>query len=132
MKSSRNARILCSAALLLALPFNTIVFAQDEEKDTPVISEEIQVIGEWPVVPAVRILGRDEMPQVPIGDGADLLRGVAGVTVGRMGGHGLEPRIRGLGEGNLNVLVDGAYVHGGCPNRMDPRPRLRHPMPSMK
>ena len=120
MKSSRDARILCSAALLLALPFNTIVFAQDEEKDTPVVSEEIQVIGEWPVVPVVRILSRDEMPEVPIGDGADLLRGVAGVAVGRMGGHGLEPRIRGLGEGNLNVLVDGAYVHGGCPNRMDP------------
>jgi iron complex outermembrane receptor protein len=60
------------------------------------------------------------MPEVPIGDGADLLRGVAGVSVGRMGGHGLEPRIRGLGEGNLNVQVDGAFLHGGCPNRMDP------------
>ncbi|MGB6001592.1 MAG: TonB-dependent copper receptor [Thermoanaerobaculia bacterium] len=131
MMSTRNARILCSAALLLALVFNPLVFAQeesvspvsesqDEEKDVPVVSEEIQVFGEWSVVPAVRILGRDELPEVPIGDGADLLRGVAGVTVGRMGGHGLEPRIRGLGGGNLNVLVDGAYVHGGCPNRMDP------------
>ncbi|MGB6850860.1 MAG: Plug domain-containing protein, partial [Thermoanaerobaculia bacterium] len=108
MMSTRNARILCSAALLLALVFNPLVFAQeesvspvsesqDEEKDVPVVSEEIQVFGEWSVVPAVRILGRDELPEVPIGDGADLLRGVAGVTVGRMGGHGLEPRIRGLG-----------------------------------
>ena len=57
---------------------------------------------------------------MPAGDGADLLRGVAGVSIGRMGGHGLEPRIRGLGESNLNILVDGAYIHGGCPNRMDP------------
>jgi iron complex outermembrane receptor protein len=131
MKILRIVPILCATALLLALPFNPTLADQaegesaisgsdKEENEAPVVHEEIQVIGEWPVVPAVRILGRDELPQVPIGDGADLLRGVAGVTVGRMGGHGLEPRIRGLGEGNLNVLVDGAYVHGGCPNRMDP------------
>ena len=35
-------------------------------------------------------------------------------------GHGLEPRLRGLGETNLNILLDGAYVHNACPNRMDP------------
>lgn len=91
-----------------------------DEPEAAVVSEEIEVVDEWPVVPAVRILSRDQLPEVPIGDGADLLRGVAGVTVGRMGGHGLEPRIRGLSEGNLNVQIDGAFVHGGCPNRMDP------------
>ena len=37
-----------------------------------------------------------------------------------MGGHGLEPRLRGLGETNINILLDGAYVHNACPNRMDP------------
>ena len=131
MKIPRIVRVLSSIALLLALPINPSLAVQEEgdnatsaadqqENEAPVVREEIQVVGEWPVVPAIRILSRDEMPQVPIGDGADLLRGVAGVAVGRMGGHGLEPRIRGLGEGNLNVLVDGAYVHGGCPNRMDP------------
>jgi len=122
MKNSRSARIVWCAALLLALPAYPALSAQEEaaEDDTPVVKEEIQVVGEWPVVPTVRILSRDELLEVPIGDGADLLRGIAGVSVGRMGGHGLEPRIRGLAEGNLNVQVDGAYVHGGCPNRMDP------------
>jgi iron complex outermembrane receptor protein len=38
----------------------------------------------------------------------------------RFGGRGLEPIIRGQSQTQLNILLDGAYVHGGCPNRMDP------------
>ncbi len=99
----------------------TAVSGQEEpSSEIAVVEEEIQVVGEWPAVPAVTIVSSEEMPVVPLGDGGDLLRGVAGVSVGRMGGHGQEPRIRGLGEGSLNVQVDGAFVHGGCPNRMDP------------
>ena len=37
-----------------------------------------------------------------------------------MGGRGLDPAIRGQSQGRINVLVDGAYVFGACPNRMDP------------
>ncbi|MDI5890858.1 hypothetical protein QLQ83_07125 [Halomonas sp. LR5S20] len=37
-----------------------------------------------------------------------------------MGGHGLDPVIRGQQGNALNILVDGGYVFGGCPNRMDP------------
>lgn len=44
----------------------------------------------------------------------------SGIATNRMGGHGLDPIIRGLGQNRLNVLLDGAYVFGGCPNRMDP------------
>lgn len=132
MKISRSVRVCLSVALPWMLLSDQPLFGQQEtesalptesrskEEEAPIVSEEIEVLGDWPVVPTVRILDRQELPAVPLGDGADLLRGVAGVTVGRMGGHGLEPRVRGLGEGNLNVLVDGAYVHGGCPNRMDP------------
>ena len=132
MIDSTYLRALSIAALVWAPPVLSPLFAEDgedsivksdsqsEEGQTPVVTDEIQVTDDWPVVPAVRILSSDELPEVPMGDGADLLRGVAGVSVGRMGGHGQEPRIRGLGEGSLNVQVDGAFVHGGCPNRMDP------------
>lgn len=124
MSDWRSIRVLSIAVVLSVLSRDPFLFAQEGEESTEsqtlVVEDEIQVVDEWPVVPAVRILSSEELPEVPIGDGADLLRGVAGVTVGRMGGHGLEPRIRGLAEGNLNVQVDGAYVHGGCPNRMDP------------
>ena len=82
--------------------------------------EQLEVLDRWSPILTTEALGREGLPPMPAGDGADLLRGFAGVSIGRMGGHGLEPRIRGLGETNLNVLVDGAAIHGGCPNRMDP------------
>ncbi|CAN0587301.1 unnamed protein product, partial [Ectocarpus sp. 12 AP-2014] len=40
--------------------------------------------------------------------------------LGRFGGRGLEPTLRGQSQGRINVLLDGSYVNGGCPNRMDP------------
>ncbi len=48
------------------------------------------------------------------------LRSLPGVSGTRLGGHGIDPVVRGQGETRVNVLLDGAYVHGGCPNRMDP------------
>lgn len=56
----------------------------------------------------------------PAADAGDWLRQQPGIDANRMGGHGLDPVIRGLGQNRLNVLLDGAYVFGGCPNRMDP------------
>lgn len=57
---------------------------------------------------------------VPSADAGDWLRQQPGIDANRMGGHGLDPVIRGQGQNRLNVLLDGAYVFGGCPNRMDP------------
>ncbi len=53
-------------------------------------------------------------------DTGEWLSQQSGVATNRMGGHGLDPIIRGLGQNRLNILLDGAYVFGGCPNRMDP------------
>ena len=47
----------------------------------------------------------------------DKTQGISGI---RMGGRALDPVIRGQRETQLNVLLDGAYLQGGCPNRMDP------------
>ncbi|MEJ2123605.1 MAG: TonB-dependent receptor [Alphaproteobacteria bacterium] len=55
-----------------------------------------------------------------IGDTGEFLRHVNGVEAGRMGGHGLDPNIRGLDQNQLTITNDGAYHFGGCPNRMDP------------
>ncbi|WP_242523112.1 TonB-dependent copper receptor [Thiocystis minor] len=60
---------------------------------------------------------------LPVGlpaDGGDLLRHLPGVSGARMGGHGIDPIVRGQSQNQLNVLIDGAYAFGGCPNRMDP------------
>ena len=57
---------------------------------------------------------------IAIKETAEMLRDLVGVSGARIGGHGIDPSIRGLNHSRLNVLVDGAYIHGGCPNRMDP------------
>lgn len=64
---------------------------------------------------------------MPSADGGDFLRSISGVSGTRMGGHGIDPIIRGQSQTRLNVLLDGAFVHGGCPNRMDP-PTAYSPM----
>ncbi len=56
----------------------------------------------------------------PAGDTGDTLRTVAGVSGVRMGGHGIDPVIRGQAEQRLSILFDNASVYGACPNRMDP------------
>lgn len=48
------------------------------------------------------------------------LRQMPGVDASRMGGHGLEVVIRGQQQSQLNILLDGAKIEAGCPNRMDP------------
>lgn len=64
-------------------------------------------------------LGADRRPVLPA-DGGDFLKQLNGVSGSRFGGRGIEPIIRGQSQTQLNVLLDGAYIHGGCPNRMDP------------
>lgn len=59
-------------------------------------------------------------------DGADsadagtYLTSIAGISTSRMGGHGTDPVIRGQQQTQLNIINDGAMIHGGCPSRMDP------------
>jgi len=88
--------------------------------ELPVVHATIDVTGSLPETPSITVLGSDQLHTGAARDAGDLLRTAPGVSSGRMGGHGLDPRIRGLGEGSIRVLVDGAEVHGGCPNRMDP------------
>ena len=59
-------------------------------------------------------------------DLGEVLRSISGVSAARMGGHGLEPVIRGQSQGQINVRIDGMELHGGCPNRMDPPTSLAH------
>ncbi|WP_019894045.1 TonB-dependent receptor domain-containing protein [Hydrogenovibrio halophilus] len=53
-------------------------------------------------------------------ESGDVLRQLNGVAATRKGGHGLDPQIRGQQYSQLNILMDGAKIAGGCPNRMDP------------
>ncbi|MCB1800593.1 MAG: TonB-dependent copper receptor [Gammaproteobacteria bacterium] len=79
--------------------------------------ETIQV-EDTAMPPAVTPLFTDTLS--PGRESADALRDLLGVSGSRMGGHGTDISIRGQSQTQINVLLDGAYVHGGCPNRMDP------------
>lgn len=93
--------------------------ASDDDAARPVVEGAIEVIGERPEVPMVSVV---ELRRTrPFGDGGEALTGTPGVSGGRMGGHGFEPVVRGLGATSLNVRLAGAAIHGGCPNRMDPQ-----------
>ncbi|SCX78968.1 TonB-dependent copper receptor [Thiohalorhabdus denitrificans] len=70
--------------------------------------------------PSLESAAPEELSEAPAADGGELLRSVPGVWGSRFGGAGTDPTIRGQDETQLNVLTDGGYTHGGCPNRMDP------------
>ncbi len=81
---------------------------------------EVIVEGEAESTPAVTLMPMDGADMGIPADSADFLRNINGVSGVRMGGHGIDPIIRGQSQTRLNILMDGAYIHGGCPNRMDP------------
>jgi len=53
-------------------------------------------------------------------DVGEALPEVAGVWMQRRGAIGNDVSIRGQHNDNVAVLIDGAPLHGACPNRMDP------------
>lgn len=89
------------------------------ESVTPKSLPQIEVIERRPA-PQREAIDADTAERLPLGDASEWLRGLPGVQLARMGGHGLEPVIRGQSQTQLRVLIDGVEVHGACPNRMDP------------
>ncbi|MGD9407125.1 MAG: TonB-dependent receptor plug domain-containing protein, partial [Gammaproteobacteria bacterium] len=108
-----------STALLVSLCPWIVVFGAEGD-DTRTTMPDIVVLGTPAGSPGSEMISGEELSRAPAADGGDLLRAVNGVSAGRMGGRGLDPAIRGQSQGRINVLVDGAYVFGACPNRMDP------------
>ena len=90
------------------------------QSDGETVAPKIVIEDQIRTSPGFYNVPLDEREQMPAADTADALKRVPGVSVGRMGGHGLEPVIRGQSQSRINVISDGAYHQGGCPNRMDP------------
>lgn len=53
-------------------------------------------------------------------DMGEALELVPGITSVRKGAIASDVVLRGLQRDNINVLLDGVRLHGGCPSRMDP------------
>lgn len=121
--NSLRARLLAAPSICVVFAFGCVCGAKAEDGKIPTNSAS--------VLPEVLVYGDAEAPYrvllqpsenrlFPASDAADVLSSIPGVSISRMGGHGLEPFIRGQSQGRLNIIDDGAFVYGGCPNRMDP------------
>jgi iron complex outermembrane receptor protein len=58
--------------------------------------------------------------QSSISDAGYWLRSFVGLDGMRLGGHGIDPVVRGLQQEGIRINFDGACITSGCPNRMDP------------
>lgn len=102
------------ATLILTATMNQAALAEHDAHLVIEIKEGITID------PTQQTLSVEDLRHAPAADSGELLRSVTGVQGSRMGGHGLDPIIRGQSQNRLNILLDGATLFGGCPNRMDP------------
>jgi iron complex outermembrane receptor protein len=100
----------CLAIVSLLLPVSSLLAAE-----AVILVEDSELAS-----PALLNWLPEEVQSSPASDAGELLRSITGISGSRMGGRGIDPIIRGQSQNRLNILLDGAYVHGGCPNRMDP------------
>jgi iron complex outermembrane receptor protein len=115
-----RATLMATASLSIMLQSIDISAARAEtDAPAPTMMPEVFVYGQRPNPNRVFITPEDDYI-FPSTDAADMLQSIPGITIGRMGGHGVEPFIRGQSQSRLNIIDDGAFIHGGCPNRMDP------------
>lgn len=110
------------AAVIAPSAIAPAAFAADTE-NTPAAQSQIPTFTvtspRFPFAP--QLFGAPlEMTPKPAADSGDFLRNLPGISGSRMGGHGIEPVIRGMQGNQLNVTMDDVYIFGGCPNRMDP------------
>lgn len=61
----------------------------------------------------------DEYDNQAIIDAGDLLTRFPGFSAIRAGGHAIDPVLRGQSQTRINLLQQGAFLHGAGPNRMD-------------
>ena len=107
--------IKTTLSLAIATALSTSVYAGHDEK--PLV---IEITSGLPQVENSIHSETAAVQASPTTDGGELLQSLNGVSGIRMGGRSIDPVIRGQSQTQLNILLDGAYIHGGCPNRMDP------------
>lgn len=123
--SSTSQRVFAALATsLLATSAAVSAFAQTKESapsNAPMSLPAVTVYAPRMSTPAQTDIDlHTTPPRTPHADGGAFLRSAPGIAAGRFGGHGLEPVIRGQSQNQLNIIANGAFTYGGCPNRMDP------------
>jgi iron complex outermembrane receptor protein len=138
MKSFKIFFTVSFAVLIVALRLSSAQAADADSASTPDADsgytlEEVVVIAP-PMLEPLTVTTDPKAPRqpVPADDGAGYLKNIPGFSVARQGGTGGDPVLRGLGGTRLNLLVDGTYLQGGCPMRMDPPMPIYIPSPTTR
>ncbi|NOZ42114.1 MAG: TonB-dependent receptor [Alphaproteobacteria bacterium] len=118
MKNLLKMRLIAGVTSVIAATgqnasAQTVIIGSQQQID------EIVVMGTRLPKPALSTSVPKDIDGQPFADTGDYLRNIPGVTSGRMGGHALEPVIRGQSRSQLNIINDGAFLEGAGPNRMD-------------
>ncbi|RFC55395.1 TonB-dependent receptor plug domain-containing protein [Brumimicrobium aurantiacum] len=88
-------------------------FSQDDTLRSTQNFKEVQIQGEFKV--------GDIDSSSNLQNSIDhLLSTTPGITMIKRGNYALEPTIRGLNAGQINVTIDGMQMFGACTDRMDP------------
>ncbi|MBK1665709.1 TonB-dependent receptor [Rhodospirillum rubrum] len=113
---------LCALLVLTLPPANA---RADDPVTAPLVitSEFLKDLAS----PQVTGIDADDPARSPVQETGEMLRSVPGVAVGRAGGHGFEPVIRGQQQGAIAVIADDTMTLGGCPGRMDPPTSFARP-----
>ncbi len=113
-----NRTILCSlmAGTICSLGFNS----NDAKAQQTLPEMSVEATSTPSSTPNFSYINPKEIVGSTAYDGGDFLSTLPGISVGRMGGRAVEPIIHGQQQTQLNIINDGAYIHGAGPNRMDP------------
>ena len=102
------------AAILFALPVDTVL-ANDDTRDTIVVTATRNPTSIDDTIVPVRLISRDDIELSLASDLADLLRFEAGLDIGRNGGPGQATSVflRGTESNHTLVLMDGVRINPG-------------------
>ncbi|WP_298772761.1 TonB-dependent copper receptor [uncultured Shewanella sp.] len=121
--TSPHFSFYAAIALSLSLAPQHFAFAHTEiiNTDTVEIDEHL-VITSDPMLEPVKISTDPKKPRLPLPayDGAGYLKTISGFNVGRKGGAGGDPTLRGMGGSRVSIVDDNQHVYGTCGGRMDP------------
>ncbi|MBD3821872.1 MAG: TonB-dependent receptor plug domain-containing protein, partial [Thiotrichales bacterium] len=104
-----------NSAIVMSIPHVSLAATTDTTQLEP-----IAVTATDKTASQSQTFTKQELENTGNSETGSVLRQVNGVDADRMGGHGLDTVIRGQTQSQLNILLDGAKIEGGCPNRMDP------------
>jgi len=96
----------------LSLVATSMLFANSSTLET------IEVEGVAPTAVAYDDISGEELKSADLAEA--LSKESANISLVRGSGIANDIILRGQKKDNINVLIDGAKIHGACPNRMDP------------